>query len=370
MKKEKKKEAENTIKYYSLAEIDKKKADYNIIIGERSNGKTYAVLERGLKLYAQTGKQMAIIRRWDEDFKGKRGQSFFQAHVNNGLVSQYTHGEWTDVYYYSSRWYLCRYDKDNKRIIDTTPFAYGFSLTAGEHDKSTAYPDVTTILFDEFISRNYYPDEFVIFQNVLSTIIRLRDDVKIYMCGNTINKYDNPYIKEMGLKHMSKMEQGTIDVYQYGKSELKVAVEYCSPMGEKKKSNKYFAFDNPALRTIQNGQWEIPSYPHLDIKFKNESIVFKFYIELEEETIQCDIVTFDGNNFIYAHYKTNDIKNSDIEIIYTLKGSSRWNIRQGFNGVDNIDKKILWYFKNSKVFYQDNEVGEMVNSYIRTTSSR
>ena len=33
-------------KYYSLTEILKKKAIYNMIIGERSNGKTYSVLER------------------------------------------------------------------------------------------------------------------------------------------------------------------------------------------------------------------------------------------------------------------------------------------------------------------------------------
>ena len=33
-------------KYYSLKKIMSENADYNIIIGERSNGKTYAVLEK------------------------------------------------------------------------------------------------------------------------------------------------------------------------------------------------------------------------------------------------------------------------------------------------------------------------------------
>ena len=59
------------------------------------------------------------------------------------------------------------------------------------------------ILFDEFITRSMYlPDEFVIFTNVLSTIIRDRNNVKIFMCGNTVNKYC-PYYKEMGLNNVS-----------------------------------------------------------------------------------------------------------------------------------------------------------------------
>ena len=34
-----------TPKFYTLDKIKKKKAIYNVIIGERSNGKTYAVLK-------------------------------------------------------------------------------------------------------------------------------------------------------------------------------------------------------------------------------------------------------------------------------------------------------------------------------------
>ena len=45
---------------------------YNVIFGERSNGKTYAVMQHGLKEYAANGKQMAIVRRWQDDFTGKR----------------------------------------------------------------------------------------------------------------------------------------------------------------------------------------------------------------------------------------------------------------------------------------------------------
>lgn len=65
-------------KFYSLTKILNKKADYNIIFGERSNGKTYAALLYGLKRFVSTGEQMAYIRRWREDLRGKRAENLFQ----------------------------------------------------------------------------------------------------------------------------------------------------------------------------------------------------------------------------------------------------------------------------------------------------
>ena len=58
--------------YYNTKRIDKKDAVYNVIFGERSNGKTYALLKKGLENYVKTGKQMAYVRRWKEDIIGRR----------------------------------------------------------------------------------------------------------------------------------------------------------------------------------------------------------------------------------------------------------------------------------------------------------
>ena len=176
-------------KFYSLKNILSKNAQYNMIFGERSNGKTYAVFKYALEKYAADGKQLAIVRRWSDDFTGKRGQTMFDALVATGDVTKITGGKWTNIYYYGSKWFLCRYE-DGQRITDEKPFAYGFSISAMEHDKSTSYPDITTICFDEFLTRTMYlADEFVLFMNVVSTIVRHRTDVKIFMLGNTVNKY-------------------------------------------------------------------------------------------------------------------------------------------------------------------------------------
>lgn len=352
-------------KYYSLKNIISKKAQYNVIFGERSNGKTFSVLEYGIEQYFTTGKQLGIIRRWQDDFIGKRGSVMFSGIEAAGVISRITNGNWTNVYYYGSRWYLCRYNEDGSRQTDEKPLAYGFALSAMEHDKSTAYPDITTILFDEFISRTgYLNDEFVIFMNVLSTIIRDRTDVSIFMLGNTINKYC-PYFNEMGLKHIREMKPGDIDIYRYGDSNLTVAVEYTSPKKHGKESDFYFAFDNPKLSMITGGEWEIDVYPHCPRKFKPKDILFTYFIIFDGDILQCEIVFIDDLLFTFIHRKTTPIKDNETALIYSPEFSPRPNYRRKITTPQTkIEQKIADFYKRDKVFYSDNEVGEIVRNYL------
>lgn len=370
-----KKKIENELEFYSLTKILKECAQYNIIYGMRSNGKTFAVQELGIKNYLENGKQMAIIRRYDVDLTGKRASDTFSHFVSNevrgNVIEELSGGKWTDIYYYSSRWYLCKYNENGERIKDATPFCYGFTLAGQEHDKSTSYPNITIILFDEFMTRGVYlPDEFITFTNVLSTIIRQRDDVKIFMCGNTVNKY-NPYFKEMGLDNILKMEQGDIQVYRFAvrdKVELRVAVEYAdNPNKNGKPSDVYFAFNNPRLKMITTGIWELAVYPHLPYKYdKKKDINDIYFIVWEQTVLQCEIITVDDVTFTYIHNKTTDLRDTDNDIIFTTEYNARYNYRRKITQpTDDAGKMIKWFFDHDKVFYQDNEVGEVVRNYLQ-----
>ena len=218
------------IKFYSPKAILGKNCTYNVIFGERSNGKTYSILKYGLEQYFKNGGQIAILRRWQEDIRGNRAKEIFSALIENNEIARLSNGEFTGVHYYNRKFYLCTYDEGTGKPIynDSHVLGHAFALSDNEHNKSISYPKVTTILFDEFLTAKVYlPDEFVLFMNTVSTIIRQRMNVKIFMLGNTVNKYC-PYFSEMGLEHIKNMKQGSIDVYTYGDSELKVAVEYCS----------------------------------------------------------------------------------------------------------------------------------------------
>lgn len=355
-------------KFYSLKNILSKNAQYNIIFGERSNGKTYSVLKYALDKWKEDRSQLAIVRRWQEDFKGKRGANLYNALVENGEISKATNGEYDSVYYYSNRWYFAKFDeKLQRRIISDEPFAFAFSLSNMEHDKSVSYPRINTIVFDEFITRETYQvDEFVVFTNVISTIVRYRDNVKIFMLGNTVNQYC-PYFKEMGLKHISKMNKGDIDVYTYGDSKLRVAVEYADSPNKRdgKPSDVYFAFDNPKLNMITGGAWEIDLYPHCPFKYKPKDILFRFYIIFEIYTLQCNIIQNGNDIILFIHRKTTPIKDEENDLVYTTEYDPRPNWRRNIMKPQfSIEKKISTFFRNDKVFYQDNEVGEIVRNYL------
>ena len=77
-------------KFYSLTAINKKNATYNVIFGERSNGKTYAALKQGVTDYYKNGGQMAYVRRWKEDITGRRASRLFAALCENGEIQKIT----------------------------------------------------------------------------------------------------------------------------------------------------------------------------------------------------------------------------------------------------------------------------------------
>lgn len=352
-------------KFYTLKNINSKNAQYNIIFGERSSGKTYAVLKQALETFWKTGKQLAIVRRWREDFIGKRGATLYDSLVANNEIKKITKGEYTTIYYYSSRWYLANIDeKTGKKIPCEKPLAFGFALTSTEHDKSTSYPDITTICFDEVLSRTgYLPDEFVLFMNLISTIVRHRKDVKIYMLGNTINRYC-PYFSEMGLTHVKNMKPGDIDVYKYGNSELTVAVEYTSNT-TKKESDFYFAFDNPKLQMITDGTWEIDIYPHCPVKYVPKDVILNYFIVFNDDILHCEIICKDDNYFTFVHRKTSELKDTEHDIIYTTEYNPRPNYRRKITvPTSRIEKRILDFYKKDKVFFADNETGEIMRNYL------
>lgn len=354
-------------KYYTLRNILKTNSVYNIVIGQRSNGKTYATLKYGIEQYFKNGGQMAIVRRWQTDIKGNRASEIFSALIKNDEIYKISKGQYKGIHYYGGKFYLCNYDEMGKAIYsDDDVIAYPFALSDTEHNKSISYPDIKTIIFDEFLTRQVYlPDEFVLFMNTVSTIVRERTDVKIFMLGNTVNKF-SPYFAEMGITNIQQQEQGTIDIYKYGNSGLKVAVEYCKDIGKSRKNNFYFAFDNPKLEMITSGAWELDVYPHLPVKYKPKDILFTFFIDYENQLFQGEIIQVDNHLFCYIHEKTTDIKKPDSDLIYSLEYNSKLNYNRNIlNARFPIEQKIKNFFLTDKVYYQDNNVGDTISNYLK-----
>ena len=363
------------VKFYNISKLLKTNSRFMLCFGERSNGKTFQALLYGLERYLKYGVKIAIIRRYREDFKSKRGanawNNLISDHNGHNHIKELTKGKYEAVKYNAGQWYLAHWDTDLQRYVtEPEPFAYSFALTEWEHDKGNSYP-IGTIFLDEFMSSTYLPNETVAFFQVLSTIVRSRasifgQPIQVIMAANSISRYC-PYFEEFGIgEKVRSMQKGEIRIFKYGDSDLKVAVEYCDSPNINKPSDVFFAFENSkAVQMITKGTWLLDLYPHLTRKFEDKDIVFSYFVIFHENILQADIVIKDNEAFTFIHRKTTPIKYEDKDIIFTTDADQRANyFGRLTRPVTKAGKKIWYFFVNNKVFYSTNEIGDIMNHYI------
>ena len=350
--------------FYNIDTILKEHADYNIIYGQRSNGKTFAALEYAVKRWVKYGEQAAYVRRFAEDMKDAAGASLTAGIVDAGVIQRETGGKYDRIYYYGRQWYLAKEDEKGKLVKANEPFLIGMALTRMEHDKGSSYPKITAVIFDEFISRNgELPGEFDLFLNVVSTIVRHRGNVKIFMLANTVRD-ESEYFDKMGIRGIiKKLKPGELRTIQT-RAGLKIAIEYSDFQG-KKESNKYFDFDSKTAGMITSGEWEIDSYPHAPGKHKKENIFYRFFIEYYDMILQVDMIRNEGNEYILIHRKKGDIKKPKTDRIYTDSPTPARNKQYGLKpGIDRVTDYILKALKENRVFYTTDDIGEILRNYL------
>lgn len=354
--------------YYSLRKINSKKALYNVIIGQRSNGKTYAVIEQAIHDYFKTGARTAYLRRFKEDLTPRNIGELLTPHMKT--IEKLSKGRFNGIKYYNREFHFVMRNEKNE-IIDQaeTSIIKCFSLNTWESAKGADNGFFSTILFDEFLTRQFYlRDEFIIFTQLLSSLIRNRDGTTIYMLANTVNKYC-PYFQEMGLYNIEEMKQGTIDVYQFGDSDLKIAVEYCAESSSTKKINKYFAFNNPRLQMVTKGTWEIDNYPHCPVEYDKRDIVEHCFIRFNNTLIHGEIVCCVGGDrrkhlFVYFYQQTKPLEDTKINVMYTdIPDSDMLHCTNIHDQPTKAHKLFINLIQTHNDFYNTNETGEIVRNW-------
>lgn len=369
--------------YYSSKKIDKTGATYRLIIGQRSNGKTFDICRKIIDKYLEKSLPSAYLRRMEEMIKPSNIQDLFRPHYYDlqpdGTIKNYidevTEHKYNSVTYWRRGWYLCRVDTDDagrtvKTAQDKNPFCRAYSINTAETTKGQDAGAIAFVCFDEFITRQFYlANEFVKFQNLLSSLIRDRDGVIIYMLANTVSKHC-PYFRDMGLYRIQRQQQGTIDLYTMGDSKTKIAIEYCSPTKATTKVSKYFAFDNPQLKMITTGSWEIALYRHAPEQLSQNPIILTFFVKFDGHIIQGDIYDYKNAPLIFWHPKTTEIKDPESTIIYQEEQEDANPLHQIYlkAGQTRAQKLIVALILQSKTFFADNETGENVKDWLRFAS--
>lgn len=269
--------------YWNINPILGKKADFNLVIGQRGNGKTYGVLKRFLENYKKTKKRFVYIRRWKDDIVTYNMEQLFTPFTN---VIEELFGAEFSIEYRNHKFYLV-----NGAGIKVDTIGYVMSLSESHHTKSVSYTNVSEILMDEFIrmqGEQELKNELSRFDNVLSTVIRGGNkNVIIWLLANTVSKY-SPYFLRFGID-INKVEQGSIIDKKLRLETgdiLKVALEYCE--FNKDASKNISKYSTNAM--IKSGQWEIPEtdeIPSVPGSKIREQLLFSIYSEEVNVTIGC-----------------------------------------------------------------------------------
>lgn len=154
------------------------------VIGERGVGKTFGAKIAMLKKFIKTGEQFIYLRRYKTELDTSLA-TFWNDVQGNGFFED-----------------LNLQVKKSKLltsfICDGKVCGYAVPLSTSNILKSTAFPKVSTIIFDEFLieegrSYRYLKEEVNLFLDVIETVGRLRDNLKVILLGNAINVHASPY---------------------------------------------------------------------------------------------------------------------------------------------------------------------------------
>lgn len=148
----------------------------NFIIGARGIGKSYAMKEYPIKRFLKHGEQMIYVRRYKGELK--KITNYF-----NDIMTAFPDHEFKV--------------KGRQMYIDGKLFGWAIPLSMWQSEKSNAYPNVSTIVFDEFIrekdNSGYIPNEVEALLNLMDTVFRNRENVRCICLSNSVSVV-NPYM--------------------------------------------------------------------------------------------------------------------------------------------------------------------------------
>ncbi len=342
--------------YYSSDTIAKIGADFNIIYGERSNGKSYDIkIKRCLMDFLENGYEFVLLRRYDTDIRREKVESYF----SDVPVEKISAGKYNEIYCYSNTIYLAN-NSGGKRI-DSVRVGYVRALNVAQTYSGTQYPNVRTILLEEFISIDgrYLPNELFLFNHILSTIARRRN-VTVYLLANSISRI-SPYWREFGIEQIVRtQQQGTIYVItrQTENGEQKIAVEYCANTAGRSRM-----FAGQRAEMINNGKWLVTAQPRLPYPVNEYSVAYTFVVEYKINRFLVQYLVRGENYCLYVTPKTSEIKSGTRVISDRYSDDPYYTV--GFRPLSRAEAVIFQLMDIGKIFFCDDQTGTEFDTCIK-----
>ena len=169
--------------YYDYDKLMSRDFLIAFVIGERGVGKSFGAKKMVLNRFLKTGEQFIYLRR-------------YKTELDTSLATF-----WNDLQDAGAFTDLTLKVKKSKMLTEFTcngkVCGYAVPLSTANILKSTSFPKVKTIIFDEFLldisgTYRYLRSEVTMLLDVIETVFRLRDG-KTILLGNALNVHTCPY---------------------------------------------------------------------------------------------------------------------------------------------------------------------------------
>ena len=347
--------------YWNSENAIESKAQYKIIIGERGNGKSYNIKSYALKRFLSNSEEFIYLRRQKEDIKPSQVESYF-SDLN---IDNLTNGAYQSIVAWGGKIFLSKLD--NGVLKRSLCIGYYMSLSAWEHFKSSQFPNVERIIFEEFtashkLSSNitYLPKESEKLIQLVSTVFRERIG-EVYLIGNTVDR-TCPYFFDWQLDFIPKMNNGDSTTISIPISDTRVVSIYVEKT--KNESNKHSMIFGKARNVIASGKWEVNEYKTIFPKGDIEKLYKLYYKNNFIFVIELYIDTNSGImfNFIYPYTRKIIPKGERVIDVNYMLIDMQGLTSDSFKVYNKLEKIIYDNIKTNNTVYASNECGTDFNS--------
>lgn len=179
---------------------------FNVIVGNRGGGKSFGAKEYAIDNFIKKHEQFGYIRRYKDDIKESSLQFF------KDIEYKYPDYEFkVDGKYFYIR---LKPTDENEKWKDEDIAGYQFILSTANNKKSISYPNITLLIYDEFLldktgNQRYLSNEPVALLNLYETIARPGTDhprVVMFMLANALS-VTNPFFLYWDLHMPTKQDK-------------------------------------------------------------------------------------------------------------------------------------------------------------------
>ena len=249
--------------WYNYDRINSYNGFFHFILTNRGYGKSYGAKKRCIDRFLKYGEQFVYVRRYKTELK--KINKYF-----DDIKNKYKGHEF-EV-------------KGRTFYIDGKICGYAIPLSTSLIEKSNPYPNVCTIVFDEFIidkgHLRYLENEVEVMLELVSTICRKRDNVRVYFLANNVSEV-NPYFTYFNIKLpegnvIKTFNEGTI-VVEKNTDNVFMEEMKATKFGRLVKGTKYgdYSIENKSLRDSDTFIEKLPlknCTPLSNIIFNNQQV--------------------------------------------------------------------------------------------------